>query len=306
MWQGELAGCRVLVTGGAGFIGANLCSALHTAGAQVTATSRRPAPPQAPNVDWRIADLTAIDNVTELLKATRPDFVFHLAAHVTGARDLAHVLPALQANCVNAVNLMTAAADLGGVRMVLSNSLEEPTKDEADAPPVSPYAAAKLASTSYARMFHALYGLHVVPARIGMVYGPRQTDFAKLVPYTIRCILTGERPRLGSGVRLCDWVYVDDVVDAIIAAALSDRAAGHVVDVASGRMTSVGDVVREIHAIMGAPAPCFGNLADRPLERTYRPNPDQAFALTGWRARVELREGLRRTVDWYRAALANV
>lgn len=296
----QLAGRSALVTGAAGFIGADLCLALRDAGARVIATSRNP-----PGGDgWRKLDLADPAAVEALVDEVRPDFIFHLAAYVTGARELAHVLPALQANCVNAVHVMTAAAKLPGARVVLANSLEEPTKEETGAAPVSPYAAAKLASTGYARMFHALYGLHVVPARIGMVYGPRQSDMIKLVPYTIRCLIEGESPRFSSGVRLCDWIYVEDVADALIAAALSEKAAGETVDVATGVMTSVGDVVREIHALMDAPAPKFGDAGDRPLERIYRTNVEHTYELTGWRARVGVREGLRRTVDWYRAALA--
>ncbi len=293
----------VLVTGAAGFIGANLCIALKAAGARVFATSRRP-PPADEGSHWRQLDLADPAAVASALQDIRPDLVFHLAAHVTGARELAHVLPALHANCVNAVHVMAAAAALPGVRVVLANSLEEPTAEEADAPPVSPYAAAKLASTAYARMFHALYDLHVVPARIGMVYGPRQRDMIKLAPYAIRCLIEGDTPRYSSGVRLCDWIYVEDVVEALIAAALSDRAAGQIVDVATGKMTSVGDVVREIHDLLGAPAPRFGEVGDRPLERSYRPDVERTYALTGWRARTDIREGLRRTVDWYRAELA--
>jgi UDP-glucose 4-epimerase len=300
MSANELAGRSALVTGAAGFIGANLCLALKAAGARVIATSRTPPAGDG----WRKLDLTDQNAVEALVTEVRPNFIFHLAAYVTGARELEHVLPALQANCVNAVNVMAAAAKLPGVRVVLANSLEEPTAEEAGAAPVSPYAAAKLASTGYARMFHALYRLRVVPARIGMVYGPRQSDMIKLVPYTIRCLIEGEAPRFSSGVRLCDWVYVEDVADALIAAALSDRASGETVDVATGAMTSVGDVVREIHALMGAPEPKFGDAGDRPLERVYRTNVARTEALTGWRARVNVREGLRRTVDWYRTALA--
>ncbi|HET9229975.1 MAG TPA: NAD-dependent epimerase/dehydratase family protein [Vitreimonas sp.] len=300
MSANELAGRSALVTGAAGFIGANLCLALKAAGARVIATSR--APPEGDG--WRKLDLADPAAVEALVAEARPDFMFHLAAYVTGARGLEHVLPALQANCVNAVNVMTAAAKLPSVRVVLANSLEEPTEEEAGAAPVSPYAAAKLASTGYARMFHALYGLHVVPARIGMVYGPRQSDMVKLVPYTIRCLIEGEIPRFSSGVRLCDWIYVEDVADALIATALSDQAAGEVVDVATGTMTSVGDVVREIHALMDAPAPKFGDAGDRPLERTYRTDVARTRSLTGWRAAIDVREGLRRTVEWYRKELA--
>ncbi len=135
MGLSELAGRDVLVTGGTGFIGANLCAALSGAGARVTATSRQ-AQAEAPGITWRVADLARPENAAALIEESRPEFVFHLAGYVTGGRDLEHVLPALEANCVAAVNLMTAAAARPGVRVVLANSLEEPSEEEAGAPPV--------------------------------------------------------------------------------------------------------------------------------------------------------------------------
>jgi len=300
----ELAGRSVLVTGGSGFIGANLCTALADAGARVTAVSRRPPAREAPGVSWRTLDLTETGALKALLEDTSPEFIFHLAGYVTGARGIEHVLPALEANCTMAVNLMVAAAALPGVRVVLANSLEEPSPDETDAPPVSPYAAAKLASTAYARMFHSLYGLHATPVRISMGYGPRQMDYRKLVPYAVGCALTGEAPRFSSGARVCDWIYADDIVEGLVATALSDRAAGEVVDIASGKMASVADVVRRVFDVAGAPPPAFGAEPDRPLERLRMPDVERAFALTGWRAQFDLDQGVRRTVDWYRAAMA--
>jgi nucleoside-diphosphate-sugar epimerase len=89
-----------------------------------------------------------------------------------------------------------------------------------------------------------------------------------------------------------------------VAAALSDRAAGEIVDIASGEMASVADVVRVIYAAVGAPPPSFGAQPDRPLERLRAPDVERAAALTGWRAGIDLTEGIRRTVDWYRAELA--
>lgn len=300
----DLAGRNVLVTGASGFIGANLCAALAAASARVIAVARWPPPRETLGVSWRSADLTKAGASKALLEETRPEFIFHMAGYVTGARGLEHVLPALEANCVMAVNLMVAATALPGARVVLANSLEEPAPNETNAPPVSPYAAAKLASTAYARMFHSLYGLHATPARISMGYGPRQMDFRKLVPYAVRCALTGETPRFSSGTRICDWIYADDIVEGLVAAALSEQAAGEIVDIASGEMTSVGDVVRQIFDVVGATPPELGAEPDRPLERLRLPDVERAFAFTGWRAKVGIEEGLRRTVAWYRAELA--
>src|SRR5262249_11002191 len=141
----------------------------------------------------------------------------HLASHVSGSRNLTAVLPTLQANLISTVNLMTAAVEADCPRIVLAGSLEE--SHGSDAVPSSPYAAAKSSASSYARMFHSLYGLQTITLRIAMVYGPDQPDESKLIPYVIRSLLGGNAPRLSSGRREVDWVYIEDVVDAMIASA---------------------------------------------------------------------------------------
>jgi nucleoside-diphosphate-sugar epimerase len=133
-----------------------------------------------------------------------------------------------------------------------------------------------------------------------MVYGPGQRDLTKLVPYVISSLLRGEAPRLSSGVRRVDWVYVDDVADAFIAAATTDGAAGGAIEVGSGVLTSIREVVGEIVEIVGADVkPGFGDVADRPMDQEWRADPAPAARMMGWRSGTALAEGLRTTVDWY-------
>jgi UDP-glucose 4-epimerase len=96
--------------------------------------------------------------------------------------------------------------------------------------PCSPYAAAKWSVSGYARMFRALYQIPVVIAKIFMVYGSGQTDHTKLIPYVILSLLRGEAPRLSSGVRLVDWIFVDDVVDGLIGCAQTHGIDGRTVE----------------------------------------------------------------------------
>lgn len=118
-----------------------------------------------------------------LFRKVQPATVYHLASHVMGAPDLQHVLPTFRANLQSSVNLLTAAAETGCGRLVMTGSLAEPEPSRGEMFPVAPYAAAKWASSGYARMFHALYGVPVVLARVFMVYGPAQKDLSKLIPY---------------------------------------------------------------------------------------------------------------------------
>jgi nucleoside-diphosphate-sugar epimerase len=150
-------------------------------------------------------------------------------------------------------------------------------------------------------MFRALYGSPVVVLRLFMVYGPGQRDGTKLVPYVGRCFLDGVPPRLSSGRRPVDWVYVDDVVDACIRAAEAPEVADRTLDVGSGTQTTIRDVVERIARLTGTDVePIFGALPDRPLEVAPVANVDETDAILGWRAKTGLDEGLRRTVEWLR------
>ena len=213
----HISGTKVLITGASGFIGSHLCRRLLELGAEVHGISRnRQAPGNGP-ILWRQVDVSDSGAVRSLVRDVRPDIVFHLASHVMGSPALEHVLPTFHANLKSTVNLLTAVAETGCRRMVFTGSLAEPDVENGEKFPTAPYAAAKWASSGYARMFHALYGVPIVLARVFMVYGPDQKDISKLVPYVTLSLLRGETPKVTSGARLVDWIYVRDVVEGFIA-----------------------------------------------------------------------------------------
>ena len=286
MQQGAVA----LVTGGAGFIGRHLCERLAAAGMSVHSASRREHVGAQTLPHWRV-DLTDFAAVSRLFDKVGPHYIFHLASHVQGAPDLKHVLPAFHGNLHTTVNLLTAAAERGCRRLVLAGSFMEPTSMPGDETPTSPYAAAKWASAVYGRMFGALYGVSVTTARVYMVYGPGQQDLNKLVPYAIRCLLSGEAPQITSGRRLVDWVYVQDVAEGLLRLALADDAVGRTVDLGSGWMKTTSDLVATICPLMAPSiAPAIGALPDRPLEPTGAARVDE-IGLIGWAPKVSSRKG---------------
>lgn len=292
-------GTTALVTGGLGFIGSALSARLELAGAAVHTASRRPHPTSDTKRHWRV-DLTDALAVAGLAQAVKPDYVFHLASHVMGAPDLRHVLPAFHSNLQTTVNLLCTFAELGCRRMITTGSLVEP-EPGSQSVPSSPYAAAKWASSDYARMFSALYGFPVAIARVFMVYGPGQQDESKLVPYVIRCLLRNEAPRISSGRRRIDWVYVDDVVCGFLRMTLAPDLDGKSVDLGSSTAVSIRDLVDEICVLMDAKVtPTYGALPDRPVEPLHVADTTASLRLIGWSPQVALTEGLRRTIDWYR------
>lgn len=294
-------GQRMLVTGAAGFIGSALCRALVAEGAEVHATSRF-AQKSDDRLRWWQVDLSQAESAIDVVRKSKPSVIFHLASHVSGDRGLSAVKQTLRDNLISAVNVLIAAYECGAARVVLAGSMEECDTSEPHAVPVSPYAAAKTATSTYARLFYGLYGLPVVNLRIYMVYGPGQHDTTKLVPYVTTSLLRGEQPRLSSGRREVDWIFIDDVVAAFLAAARSPVADGSPVDIGSGELISVRSLVERLTALVGGPGePIFGALDDRPVEHRRCADVDRTLQSIGWKPRTPLDAGLERTVQWYRS-----
>lgn len=291
---------HALVTGASGFIGSHLCRKLIADGCAVHAITRGDSiPTDAGEVELHRGDLADAVFVRSVVEQIRPQYVFHLASAVTGSRDVQAVLPTLSANLIAAVNLMTALVGSGCRRLVLAGSQEEPDWGSSEIP-CSPYAAGKWAASGYARMFHELYGLPVITARIFMVYGPAQRDRTKIVPYMIESLLDGNAPKLSSGLRPVDWIHVDDVVEGLIACALAG-AVGETVELGSGELVTIRGMVETMVSILQPTAqPQFGAVPDRPLERTRCADVVQAERKTGWQPKIRLEDGLRRTIDWHR------
>ena len=295
----DFRGLPVLVTGASGFIGRHLTRRLETLGAVVHATTRHTIDDRPlPGVDWHTCDLTDPAAVDEVVQRVRPAAVFHLASQVEGRRAPELVLPMMDANTRAAVALMSAVQDVPGCRIVLAGSVEEPRDEEA---PCSPYAAAKHAATGYAQLFHSQWGLPVTVLRIAMVYGPDQPDTAKLVPYCIESFLRGDLPAVGSGTREIDWVYVDDVVEAFVRAALSPGAPGLVADIGTGRAHTIAEVVTTIAALTGHDGPVpLGQRADRANDVVHVAEILRARKALGWHSTTPLDVGLAGTVNWHR------
>jgi nucleoside-diphosphate-sugar epimerase len=302
--QRALQGTVTVVTGGSGFIGANLSARLRTLGAEVHTVGRSASRGAGEGRHWQ-TDLADPAAAASLVKALKPSYVFHLASHVMGAPDRHHVLPAFRSNLQTTVSLLCALADAGWTRMITAGSLVEPDENERSIPN-SPYAAAKWASSDYARLFHALYDFPIAIARIFMVYGPRQNDMTKLVPYVIDSVLHGTAPKITSGSYAVDWIFVDDVVDGLIRLAVASGVDGKTVDLGSGSLITTKELVDLLCSLMEAPlSPVYGALPDRPLEPVRTADVAASARAIGWRPKTPLAEGLGRTIDWYRANLTS-
>jgi nucleoside-diphosphate-sugar epimerase len=145
-----------------------------------------------------------------------------------------------------------------------------------------------------------LFRVPFVDARIFMVYGPGQRDFKKLIPYTILSLMQGRAPRISSGARQVDWIYVDDVVNGLLALALAPGVEGQSIELGTGRVTAVKVVVDQLTRLINPDLPAvLGGVRDRVHEHVRCADLVRSTQLTGWRPSVALEDGLRRTIDYY-------
>jgi UDP-glucose 4-epimerase len=293
---------RYLVTGGRGFIGRHLIRRLLAMGAEVHATTRAGRSLE-PGPRWWVCDLADLAATQQVVSEVRPDVVVHLASRAAGTRALDAVVPMLADNLLSAVHVMTASAAVPSCRAVLAGSIEE-IAATGNGGAQSPYAASKVAATAYAELFRDLWDLPVTVLRLAMVYGPDEPNRKRLVPYVIDSLLRGAALELSSGRRRVDWVYVADVVDALLSASTEPGAAGRVLDVGSGTVHSIHEAVELIADTVDANvAPAFGRVPDRAMERDLVADIGPAVQHLRWQPKVDLATVIARTVDWHLAQM---
>lgn len=296
-----LHGSRVLVTGASGFLGSHLVHRLRSMGAELYGLSRSRRDASEGQLRWVSVDLCDSRATSELLATIRPDVIFHFGGFVTATPDMSAVRPTFESLLASTVNLLAAATECGCRRVILPGSMTEPPIAAGQVTPMSPYMAAKWAASTYARMFRALYRTPVVIVRSSMTYGPGQPA-TRLVPQVVTALLRGEAPKLSSGKMEADWTYIDDMTDGILAAGLAPDVEGLTIDLGTGHVTTAREVVELVVDLLGTTIrPIFGALPDRPGERSHPADTRAARERLGWTATTSLRDGLRRTIEWFQS-----
>lgn len=295
----KLCGQTILITGASGFLGTHLVRRLCHNGTKIHAVSRSCHTSDISCLQWWHGDIEDIEFVQYLFHSIRPDVIFHLSGLVTAVPNLEFILPTFHSLLTSTINLLTVAAEVGCNRIVLIASLEEPELDNPEVVPSSPYAIAKLASSTYGRMFHRLYQTPVVLVRPFMTYGPGQ-NVRKIIPSVICSLLQGQAPELSSGKRQVDWIYIDDVIEGLLAAAQVPSVEGCTFDLGSGELVPIHAVVSQLVNLVNPQIqPLFGALPERPMERIRVANTAYTYDKLGWRPSIPLKKGLELTVNWY-------
>jgi len=295
---------RVLLTGGAGFIGRRLRQRLSELGAVVYSLDNRPAAVQGPgDIQCDIRDAEALKAA---VAGISPEIVFHLAASIDRSPESARIKPMLEVNLFGTLNLfesLKAVPACGAV--VLSGTGEEYGRD-ARAPfletyredPVGPYSYSKLCVSYLAGMFFKVYRLPVIVFRPTLAYGPGQEP-AMFIPSLIRTLRRGERFQMTMGEQVRDFVYVDDLVDVYLKAGVSGTGFGEIFNIGSGETCTIKDLAHKLAALMNKSSLLdIGLKAYRPAEiMDYRVDFSKAGKVFGWKAGTGLDEGLRLTLE---------
>lgn len=301
---------NVVVTGGAGFIGSHLVDALVKVSERVYVIDKNKPSVKKKNkkavykkIDIRDGDIESI------LKKEKPEIVFHLAAHIDDRESVHEPVMNAQHNLIGTLRLLEAVQKFGKSRVIFASTGgviygeqdELPVTEEAIAQPLTPYAVSKLTGERYLHFYHQVHGVPYTALRFGNVYGPGQDQSAEcgaIAIFTAR-LLQGEQVFINNdGETTRDYVYIDDVVDALMKAAELNQVG--IYNIGTGVETStlqLFDLVRDAIGIQAAPD--FREEVEDVIKRSALDS-SKAKRDLNWEPSVTIVDGIEETVNWYR------
>jgi nucleoside-diphosphate-sugar epimerase len=306
---------KVLVTGGAGFIGSHLVEALVGRGDRVTVLddlstgsldNLAPLRDRVTLIEGSVADAGAARQAVEGCEA-----VFHEGALPSVARSVEDPVSSTHANVTGTVTLLTAARDAGVRRFLFAASSSAygcnpslPKREDMVRQPMSPYAVSKLTGELYCQTFAQLYPIETVCLRYFNVFGPRQdphSPYSGVIAAFVACLMKGEGIRLdGDGTQSRDFTYVENVVQANLRALEAEGVSGEVFNVGCGERYDLRALIRELGEILGI-EPVVDQRPARPGDVPHSlADISRARRMLGYEPTVDFKEGLRRLVQWHR------
>lgn len=309
----DFTGKTVLVTGGAGFIGSNVVGRVVRTGGKVIVLDDL-FTGELENIDSGIpyefvkGSVTDYELVRDLM--SRADYVVHLAARniIISTKN---PVEDYKTNIGGTLNVLMAARETKPQRIVYSSSASIygnpkilPILEDESPVTFSPYSVSKLAGENYSYAFYETYFVPVTVVRYSNIYGPKQNPanpYCGVISKFIMAVDRGEAPQIhGDGSQTRDFTYVDDAVDGTLRAVLSPRADGIVFNIGTGTETNIVDIVNILSDLFGRKVTCE-HIDRRDIDNIRRRvlNIERARTRLRWQPQVTLREGLRRTVEWY-------
>jgi nucleoside-diphosphate-sugar epimerase len=305
-----------LVTGGAGFIGSHLAEELLKRGHRVRVadsfiTGKRAnleAIKGAELVEGDLAEMSVAEQA-----AAGMDFVLHQAAIPSVPRSVDDPATSNRANITATLNVLIASRKAGVKRLVYAASSSAygdtptlPKHEDMPTSPKSPYALQKLVGEQYCRMFTDLYGFETVSIRYFNVFGPRQdpgSPYSGVISLFATALPAGRQPIIyGDGEQTRDFTYIANVVDGVLKACDAPKAAGEVINVATGLRISLNDLLRTLNKIVGTDIKAIYKEERAGDVRDSQADISKAKALLGYTPTVSFEDGLRVTLDWCRRA----
>ncbi len=309
---------KVLVTGGAGFIGSNLAEELIRQGARVSIIdnlvtgSRQNLEEIAGDFDFIEGDINDDDSLKKALQGV--EIVFHEAALPSVPRSVEDPAETHRACVDGTFNLLLKSKEAGVRRFIYAASSsaygDQPTLPKVEtmrADPLSPYAVAKLTGELYCRAFNNVYGMETMALRYFNVFGPRQNPssmYSGVISRFIDALLTGDTPVIyGDGEQSRDFTYIANVVDANLKAAGVSSCNGQTINVANGERISLNELLETLKRITGTVDVNAEHKEARSGDVKHSQADNQlAKEQLGYEVKVGLEEGLRRTIDWWRTS----
>jgi UDP-glucose 4-epimerase len=310
----KLKGRKVMVTGGAGFVGSHLSERLVELDNEVVVYDvfndfyvgkEKNLSKLRDHTDFSLIKGDILDYERLVSSMQGVEVLFHLAAQPSVRYSLIHPVQTNNVNTAGTLNTLEAAKENGVGKVVNASSssvygdqVEFPIKETAEKAPISPYGASKLLAEHYSRIYHEAHGLDVVSLRYFTVYGPRQRPdmaFHKFVRQ-----IHEERPITiyGDGSQTRDFTYVDDIVAGTVSSAETDGVAGEVFNLGSGTRTVLNDVLGVLRALLGDFEVSYEPRKRGDMAHTLA-DVSKAKRMLGYSPRVTLKEGLSNFIRWF-------
>lgn len=306
-----MATARAFVTGGSGMIGSLLVRRLLAQGAEVAVLSRPGAnrvrlSDVGQDIEWIEADIRDAARIGRALVQCRPTMVFHLASTAFNPPTIS-LSEHLSVNTLGMVNLLEGLASCPDARVIYAGSaavygsVSQASEDNACAP-ATWLGATKAAGGTLLAAHSRITGMRVIEMRIYTPYGPWERP-TRLIPSIVLSALDRHPVRTSKGTQRRDFLYIDDLLDAMLAAAALPGGGFDILNIGSGEGVAIRDIVAKVLDLMGNPVKAdFGALPTRPDEiLEMSANISKAKSVLGWRPKVGLEEGLRQTVEWVAA-----
>jgi len=315
-YQGEYKGKNILITGGAGCVGSNLCRILSELGISKVlilddlSSSYKWNIPKADNIEFVKGSILDDEMLKRVFKA-KPEYIFHLAAHFANQNSVDNPEIDLMINGLGILKVLQYAQIVGIKRFVYSSSgcgvygleSKQPFKEHDISISLhTPYQVTKLLGELYTNYFHNLYQLPIVNARFFNVYGPGEVPgrYRNVIPNFFWWAMQGKPlPITGDGTETRDWTYVDDIVEGLLAMGTREEAVGQAINLGSGNEHRVIDMANKVNEITGNQAGVtFVDRRDWDAKHRLLSSIDKAKRLLGYKSQMDFEIGLRKVHEW--------